>query len=954
MSDSSVDNNTTTTSASKQPAAEERVIFTVHCPSVFLFAPLLGFVSTAPLFDRCGETIADSPMKDSCLGLTMNTLEFGWCSTDPSTEDRGVESAARLTVYHILLFASAPTSNELCFGSSLQRMDFMVMNARTEVEPCIPISLDVKKVRPPSREGHDSFPLVAMISSFKTRQADEDTEMDQRMDSILDGNEQVSKMKHNGTDSQMAMVAAAEKSQAVINLTIPEITCDLTKAELVKITEMLQYVTPVGSDRDDSPAEQSNELTVSLSLQIDQISLSLKQDTFADRTHEGTPRQGCSFLLAIDTFRSHVLVCGSSMHHLRLLLHDVAFYSVDQTGVAPEAYLTRTDIQARIDSIKQRIKGRRDAKLSPIIFRSKFFAPICNEAPSFLLDILDSSRNEKGSTPSGSVQKQINLIFYHLTFRLDPDSDWLDCLRDGHPATSDRSTDQHEKTSLLSRVFVSLTDCNIDYISPKFFQTASRNVIRVGDLRCSSNILLPFSHRQAFSFSIGDVSCHVTNERLSRASEDIKLCRASLFGPYTPARLGKKSRAHGITAEALLREDGFVEILTLDSADAVLVATKRDDDVDVAIDLSLGLLSMSACKDSFQCLVASVAEIQTKLTALSEDDLAALKRDSEQTKPAGDLLVSLPPDEGTSERSISIGDDEMLLDGYEWTEVDHDPLREVAIPDGEEQIALWYLPDSERTNKVPTGIPGTRHRTNLPLRIINQHFPFSSSSGPLACENMNATRDVDSKAQLQVKTRLVVHKLAIKLRLHDGYDWPGKVSDQEKFCLRQGSRFVVAPLPKVGTSKASADTAGKIAVAQVENSEASKRVQILASLLEGQETEDGQSPFENAPLPEDRARTFEDQSHFRRLSKKNKVYLQVSANGVSVKLDAYRKSESHRLTSVLKMSIADMFIAEAASALTPVKMLGEWVNENEHPRDTRCGMLMLKVRYQGACMCHIL
>jgi autophagy-related protein 2 len=43
------------------------------------------------------------------------------------------------------------------------------------------------------------------------------------------------------------------------------------------------------------------------------------------------------------------------------------------------------------------------------------------------------------------------------------------------------------------------------------------------------------------------------------------------------------------------------------------------------------------------------------------------------------------------------------------------------------------------------------------------------------------------------------------------------------------------------------------------------------------------------------------------------------------------------------MTSEDLFVAETISSAHPVKLLGEWFNETEHPRDTRCGLVLVKI-----------
>jgi len=210
---------------------------------------------------------------------------------------------------------------------------------------------------------------------------------------------------------------------------------------------------------------------------------------------------------------------------------------------------------------------------------------------------------------------------------------------------------------------------------------------------------------------------------------------------------------------------------------------------------------------------------------------------------------------------------------------------------------------------------------------------------------MGASKYAGEGANLTLKSQLLVHKLAVKLRFYDGYDWPDKVSDREKTFLRKNGAFVIEPISRAEAIKTKDALANDIAN-KLEEQEAAflkRKVAIMADLLATQDEEEEKSPFETTPLPEERAKRIEQQTEIRRLARKSKLYLQVSVNGVTVRIDAYEESNTHRLASVMSISVSDFFVAETASLSCPVKMLGEWVNENEHPRDTRFGTLMLKV-----------
>jgi hypothetical protein len=51
-------------------------------------------------------------------------------------------------------------------------------------------------------------------------------------------------------------------------------------------------------------------------------------------------------------------------------------------------------------------------------------------------------------------------------------------------------------------------------------------------------------------------------------------------------------------------------------------------------------------------------------------------------------------------------------------------------------------------------------------------------------------------------------------------------------------------------------------------------------------------------------------------------------------MDSFEDFRVHRLASCMDLSVEDLFIAKSISNVQPTKMLGEWVNDVEHPRDT--------------------
>jgi hypothetical protein len=432
----------------------------------------------------------------------------------------------------------------------------------------------------------------------------------------------------------------------------------------------------------------------------------------------------------------------------------------------------------------------------------------------------------------------------------------------------------------------------------------------------------------------------------------------------------------------------------LDSLDAIVAIASNASDYNykkvakgprMTTGLTVGLLSIHACKDSFGCFTGTVGELQAKLTALTDEDIEALRKESPTTYPE-DADDSSLPNKPTSragepasivhtvtvhqtgqhnqvpqinplgaEKDVAKSPEQdttpaFLLDGYDWTSIDHDPLPEPEIPPGDEQVALWYDVPKHGTTESDTAV-GTSW--GFPGRIIPQHFPLQSIMDPLSDGDMGALHYAGKNATHSLKSRLLVHKLTLKVRFFDGYDWPEKLDLVKMKAWNRQTSFAIEPEPKElrlaqkkRVTDALADKVGKQGTRTVS---LTRKTKLLADLLgnEDEETPTTSATFERTPLPEERAANIEHQAELRRLSRKTHLFFQISANGVTLRMDSFEKSESHRLVSILSLSVSDLFLAETASHSNPIKMLGEWINENEHPRDTRFGTLMMKVSPRG-------
>jgi hypothetical protein len=273
------------------------------------------------------------------------------------------------------------------------------------------------------------------------------------------------------------------------------------------------------------------------------------------------------------------------------------------------------------------------------------------------------------------------------------------------------------------------------------------------------------------------------------------------------------------------------------------------------------------------------------------------------------------------------GPNSFLLDGYEWTTIDHDPLREIELSPGEEQASRWY------NSELDT--PGT-----LPVEIIPQHFPIQTIADPLFEGDMGAKRFAGKDAKVLVKSSLLINKLNLRVRLFDGYDWPESCSRQQReAAMRPGKMFVIEPVPDAVLREKEKKISKEIDIKRKEV--LTKKAQLMGELLYSEDKV--VSTFVETPLPEDRVLIIDRQKHLKMNSRQSGVFFQVSLNGITLRMDSFDKSDTHRLLSVMEVAVSNLFVAETVSISRPIKMLGEWANDNEHPRDTRYGTLMLNM-----------
>eukprot|EP00978_Attheya_sp_CCMP212_P006074 scaffold13665_cov52-Attheya_sp.AAC.1 len=277
-------------------------------------------------------------------------------------------------------------------------------------------------------------------------------------------------------------------------------------------------------------------------------------------------------------------------------------------------------------------------------------------------------------------------------------------------------------------------------------------------------------------------------------------------------------------------------------------------------------------------------------------------------KSAGIMSVEEAPDDASlsyhesAQHDLNSGgsplkDGESSLGGYDWMTVDHEWSRNTSIPDGKEESAIWY--DSVTPKSIVHPQPKT-------INVFPQHVPIIPVPDPLNGGDMHAAKFAGTSTPPAVNLRLIVKKMTIKCRFFDGYDW----------------------------------VSYKMAKLQKKPPTVNKRSQLMGQLME---TQDGSDFFREQPLPEERRSRMDAAATEKRLARQTNRYFQISLIGLKLRLDSFVAVPDHRLASCLDLTFADMFMAETVSGPRPVKLLGEWLNEKEHPRDSNDGLVMMKM-----------
>lgn len=170
-------------------------------------------------------------------------------------------------------------------------------------------------------------------------------------------------------------------------------------------------------------------------------------------------------------------------------------------------------------------------------------------------------------------------------------------------------------------------------------------------------------------------------------------------------------------------------------------------------------------------------------------------------------------------------------------------------------------------------------------------MPVDPVSNPLSDGDMGSLKFSGCDEPPKVNLRVIISDMSLDCRLFDGFDWNPK-----------------------GTLHAP-----------------SNRASSLVETLLDDEIDSGNDMFRN---PEEKIQS---------VPRNSQRYFQVSFSGLKLRMDSFQDSTDHSLVSCTDLALADFYLLETVSDKTPVKLMGEWVNEEHHPRDSNDGLLTMKM-----------
>ena len=943
-------------------ATKKGLAVSLSCPSIDIFLPLKTEDRLDIIFERCGYISEYSPLAPSpAVGVCIDSLCLNY---DDKAYQRG--KSVCITAKHLLLHVSSPlrkTSRQ----NQRRVVDLLCLSESSE-QLMLTIHFDEDNDLSETNHAMKSFPLAPSVASFKARQEDEDEEnqIDRVLISKMGNLGLAAKRELRGNDPQKEMLQNCKKCNISVAVRAPHLFFDSSIDEYFALSDALTelWETPKGHSNKDTNKSKQSQSSISFGVEIDHVSLGLH---FGRGLSELSNELDHSFISKLNQLRIHTVLGNSGIKHIRLSAEELDFFEAAKLLGGTTVKDPRSS-ESRSTAVFQRIRCS-DTSARPIFYRSHLFKPLSRDNPCILFDFLFQP-DESASNESASRQS-IHCTLYDITFRHSDESAWIEHLKHVSMRLFPTKNDGAESSNSgpgesLTRVFVAIVDCNLDYSTPCRFKNEARFLLRLGDVRCSSNVVLPAPAIQAYNLSIADLSLYLCNHRHPYNFENSLLIDSVML-------FVERDRKHAFRdGSEAVKSVNYRAMVLLDTVDAIIaVANQRKKNIPrLYASLTVGELSLYGSKDSFWLFIQSVGEAVGEATAMTDKQIKDIKEQMleqyEDEDTFFDTMVEAEDDESETKQPAYVNaldnlkkqsalrpaigtkssesqKHQFLLDGYDWTTIDQAEPAEKKIANDEEQSARWYPRETVASGSADSQFavvagPGVSFNEKAsdplvhPVRIIPHHFPLRPDSDPLADGDMGAAKYAGTGSSPLVSNRILVHDMKVKLRFFDGYDWPELLSPEALNRERKDS-FLIDALETSEKEESTKET----------KTPESSKAKLMADLLGSPSELPG--TFKDAPLPEDKGARLAKMAQCRRLARRTGKYFQISASGISLRNDSFQLPSNHRLASCLNLKAQDFFIAETISGNKPLKMVGEWFSEDDHPRDSRHGLLMMKVSF---------
>lgn len=952
----------------KQTDKSADVHLTLACSTVILIVPSQQNLEHTykPLFLRHGHIDHVSGGRVSfCLGLELGNIIIDLSNKEIIRDDTQLRSKvpkAAMSCNNVILFARGTEIDrgrrKQKFASLItRRVDIVAFTGDEESESTISICTQTQTSK------GSSFPIIIPLSSTKARQ-DMD-ESDDEFDDLTEVEVNNISTRVQSSDPQYILSSEANEAERHLCINIPNVFFDLSTCEMQELSYALSSFRLTKDDAESvrNCKSQINSM-LGLAINVGQVSIVL---------HGSKAMESNSYSFVFDKLQLHTLIGSSGIRNVRFLCHDVTLYELSKFSSVDQI---RSECPAssneRCLRIRQRLVKCPSTIARAIAFRQKICQPLSPETPALLVDLL-----LRGDEESDEMSVYINI--YDVTYRYIMQSRWLHnvfALINGGQSNDYASRKQcAEPPPSLINLIVNLSDCNLDYSSPTTFRNPARIIIRMGEIRFSSTIVTPSATIQAYKASISDLRLYICNYRHSYNEENARLSRAQrhfrkedLFVPENAKFLMERNIVE--LDDGLCRMN-FVNVVLLDRLDANIYKMgngSRRKEPAITVSLVLGKLSISACQDSFSCLIQTYNEWFIKLTALSEEELTKLRelskvhvnqvstQDNEDALPNNDIddtEMQIPNTKSSPPVSSSVAeqqcrDDIVMLDltktllFQSYYSLDINTARQTSNQSRSiktENFTMITRREEDDPGHTPsnddewatvehgfmqnTEIPREKHEAadwilcdlqsnaasstqSTPVKVFPQHIPVKPILDPFSrVSHVNTAKLAGTDNDPDIGIRIIVRDSSIAFRFFDGFDW---VNDAPKLheCKEK---------PK------------------------DRRAELLSSLFDTGPS----STFDSIPLPEERNQKLQRDIARRKLRRNVHKFFQISFNGVQIKNDSFSESKEHRLASCLDFSASDFNIVETISTGDNLKMIVEWINNIHHPRDDSDGMIMLRM-----------